>query len=116
MFKLSTLINSLKKLEKEKREGQRIRAKQQDLLEKERPTKFYLKREQERREDKQITALINDNDEILQQKENILGEIETFYTTLYQSNGINRKQMEENLKHVKRKIKNDEQKHLNNWI
>ena len=75
-----------------------------------------MKREQERGEDKQITALINDNNEILEQKENILGEIENFYTTLYHSNGINKEQMEENLKHVKRKIKNDEQKQLNNWI
>ena len=75
-----------------------------------------MKREQERGEDKQIIALINENNEILEQKENILSEIENFYTTLYHSNGINSKQMEENLKHVKQKITNEEQEQLNKWI
>ena len=114
--KLSRVMKSLEALEKEKREGQRIRSKQQEILEGERSTKYYLKREKERGEDKQITALLNENNEIIEQKDKILNETEKFYTALYHSNGNNKEQMEDNLKHIKYKINTDEQKQLNEWI
>ena len=114
--KLSRLMKSLEALEKEKREGQRIRSKQQEILKGERSTKYYLKKEKERGEDKQIKVLLNDSNEIIEQKDKILNETEKFYTALYYSNGNNKEQMEDNLKHIKYKINKDEQKQLNEWI
>ena len=114
--KLSRLMKSLEAFEKEKREGQRIRSKQQEILKGERSTKYYLKKEKERGEDKQIKVLLNESNEIIEQKDKILNETEKFYTALYYSNGNNKEQMEDNLKHIKYKINKDEQKQLNEWI
>ena len=99
---LNILINALKNCGEKEKRGERIRAKEQEILEDERSSKFYLQKGKERGEEKQIISLINKGNELVEDKESIMKETETFYTNLYHSNGINSNQAEENLEHLKK--------------
>ena len=106
----------LEKFETEQREGERIRAKIEKIQYDERSTKYYYQREKERGQNKQILIINNERDEELGEKEEILQEIENFYTKLYKSEGACEQQMEDNLTHVKNKLTEQQQKEINEYI
>ena len=84
--------------EREMEEGNRIRAKIDKFNNNEQPTKYFFKQEKKSGETKQINTLINGNNDTLEQKNDILKEIENFYTELYKTENFNAKQAVEYLK------------------
>ena len=106
----------LKVREEKREEGNRIRAKIVKFTNDEKPTKYYFQQEQKRRETKQINVLLDENDETLQDKDDVLGKVEDFYTTLYKTENFNAKQAEENLKLIKNRLSPDDNTVLNDEI
>ena len=94
-------------LENEKLEWVRIRAKLGKIEKDEKSTRYFYKKEKSRGEQKQIHTLIHD-DVIFKEKEEILEEITDFYQHLYNSEGTNKEQIEENLKTIEIKLEDNE--------
>ena len=90
-------------IEDRKIEGNRIRAKKEKITYDERPTKYYYKKEKSFGQKQQITILLNENDEEIESKNQILEEVRRFYRKLYETEGCNQDVAEDNLSHVKKK-------------
>jgi hypothetical protein len=110
------LEQHIQKLESEKSEGERIRAKIEKTNFDERSTKYYFKKEKELGNTKQIIAVDINEHQTAETKEEILEEIYKFYTTLYTSEGTNDQQIEENLKYINKKITEQDQSDLNKVV
>ena len=101
---------------KEKEEGQRIRAKVEKIQFDEKSSKYFFSREKARAETKQITILRNKDKKGLEDKESILKEIQNFYTTLYTAEGIDINQVNANLKFIDKTLSSMDNKSLNDFI
>ena len=92
--KIKRIETKLDEKTKEMIEGERIRSKQEKILHDERPTSYYYKKEKQRGQTKQITILKKDNDEEIETENEILAEIQNFYSTPYST-----KQTQQNTNH-----------------
>ena len=101
---------------KEKEEGQRIRAKVEKIQFDEKSSKYFFSREKARAETKQINILRNKDKKGLEDKESILKEIQNFYTTLYTVEGIDINQVNANLKFIDKTLSNMDNESLNDFI
>ncbi len=100
-------------IEDRKIEGNRIRAKKEKITYDERPTKYYYKKEKSFGQKQQITILLNENDEEIESKNQILEEVRRFYRKLYETEGCNQDVAEDNLSHVKKKLSHETAQKLN---
>ena len=108
--------HELKLKEENKHEGNRIRAKIEKFHNDEKQTKYYFKKEQKRGETKQINILIDSNEETIEDKDDIIEEIENFYGDLYKTEHHNVKQAIENLKFIKDRLSKSDNEVLNDEI
>ena len=109
----TNIEQELEKLENNKIEGERIRAKIEKIKYDEKSTKYFFKKEKHSGQNKNITILKNEDDETIEEKHQILNEIENFYSKLYSTNGSENKQMEENLKYINKTLTKENQKEIN---
>ena len=101
---------------KEKEEGQRIRAKVEKIQFDEKSSKYFFNREKARAETKQINILRNKDKKGLEDKESILKEIQNFYTTLYTAEGIDINQVNANLKFIDKTLSSMDNESLTDFI
>ena len=116
VMQMERIKENLKKHEEMKREGERIRAREEKYYLDERPTSYFFRKEKKRGQNKQITLLVDDDNNYLEQKEEILEETHKFYQDLYKTTGSNTDQIKKNLKHVTKKINDEERQYLNQII
>ena len=110
------LEQEIEQIEKDKYEGNRIRAKIEKIKHDEKSTKYFFRKEKTTGQNKNIIILENENEENIEGKDNILKETEMFYKKLYQSTGTNQTQTNENLNHLKNTLNEDDQRELNEYF
>ena len=97
-------------------EGARIRAKLDKFEKNEKPTRYFFSKEKSRGDAKQIRSLIDENNYTLTDEHEIIEEVETFYQTLYRSEGLNDIQAQENLGTIKSYLNDEDRDFLNSPI
>ena len=113
---LDEIKEEVREFEEEKIRGLRTRAKLDDIQHNERPTSYFYKKIREKEEGKHIRALFNDDDELAEEKDEILTTIHNFYQELYKSEGIDLQQMTENLDTINLTLSEDDARALNRPI
>ena len=98
MATLKTLITRFESLENTEREGKRIRAKEQNIKDDERSTRYFFKK---KKTAKIIGFLLNETNIPLESKDDNIKEVENYYQKFYETEGINQNQINENLSHIK---------------
>ena len=111
-----TIEKKVEKLEREKNEGERVRAKIEKIKYDERSSKYFFKKEKKTGQNGNITILKNSKDEEIEEEDEIIKEIENFYENLYKTNQVDKEQVTENLKFIKNELHENEQKELNEFF
>ena len=114
--KLIRVKKEISKQEQQKAQGQIIRSKEDKILYDAKSTKYFFKKEKRKGQQNQIDSLINNENKIIQDKEEIIKETESFYKDLYNKDNINSRDIDNVLDHIENKLEENEVNALNKDI
>nr|BAC82613.1 pol-like protein [Danio rerio] len=114
--KIKELQGRLNEMEEEKFEGARLRSKAKFTVEGEKCTKFFFDLEKRRGKSEMIREIRSKNGNVVEQHEEILEEIRSYYEKLFCTEGIKEKEKGELLNLIKSRVEEGEKRECDEEI